>query len=379
MPERLLMRREDLPWPLQSSYPLFAIRELAKQIASSGMLAEPGQSVVIPGGLSPETGQVIRTTHEYTGRVYPVGGEHGLAAGDLLVPRNPQQPPLLLSTDHTGLAFAGTFHALRPEDAATGALLWAVLSSGRGQDARRRAAAGTVVAQLSRSGLLEMLVPLPPVTALKRFGPLLRRAQQVPTRTGDVDRSWWRTARLPAGDRWDLYITVAEPQRLLDVRLGELCTEIRVGRDIRQQSQPAPRPGWLPVYTSKSVRLGRVAGLWVEPEAKLVIAESDDVLVPAVGLSASSTVAPYRGAVDRDVLRCRLREPAIAGHLVRYLNSDAGQALRRAMTAGTIPRLTVTSARRLPIDVQVTRHDMPAAAAGDQPLLAEQLDGLIWL
>jgi len=378
MPEQLLMRREVPPWPPLASHQLIAVRELATPIATSGVLAEPGQAVATPDGVSPETGQVFRTTHEYVGRIYLTGREHGLTAGDLLVPRHPQQQPLLLGTGHAGLSFAGTFHALRPKDAATGALLWAVLSSGAGQEARQRAAAGTVLPQLNRSGLLEMLIPLPPVTTLERFRPLLRHAQQVPTRTGDVDRSWWRTARLPPGDRWDLYITVAEPQRLSDLRLGELCDEIRLGRDLRQLAQPAPRPGWLPVYTSQSVRMGRVADLWVGPDAKLVIAEASDVLIPAVGLSASSMVAPYPGAVDRDVLRCRLLEPAIAGVLVRYLNSDAGQALRRVMTTGTIPRLTAAAARKLQIDAQVLRSDAPAAAAAAQPSLAEQLDGLIW-
>jgi hypothetical protein len=378
MPERLLARSEDPPWPPHASHQLVAIRELATSIASSGMLAESGQSVVTPGGVSLETGQVIRTTREYSGRVYLVGEERGLAVGDLLVPGSPRHPPLLLGTGHIGLAFAATFHALRPMDSATGALLWAVLSSGPGQEARHRAATGTTVAQLSRSALLGMLVPLPPVTVLQRVRPLLGRAQRVSTGAGDVERSWWRTVRLPAAGRWDLYIAVAEPERLRGVRLGELCAEIRVGRDLGQRPVAAPRPGWLPVYTSRSVRLGRISDLWIGPDAQFVIAEPGDVLVPAVGLAAPSTVAAHRGAVDRDVLVCRLLDPTIARDLVRYLNSDAGQALRGATAAGIIPRLTAATARELPIDVQVLRRDARAPAAR-QPSLAEQLDGLIWL
>ncbi len=173
---------------------------------------------------------------------------------------------------------------------------------------------------------------MPPLETLRvmteRVQPLLERAQRVSTRAGEIDRSWWRTDRLPRDGRWDFYVTLPNPQQLLTgTQLGELCQDVTIGRDVRDVALPITRKGWVPVFTSRSVRHDRADELWVPPQQqRFIYAEPGDVLIPAVGLSARSHVCRQLGAVDRDVIRCRLRRPEFAEAVVHFLNADAGQS-----------------------------------------------------
>lgn len=85
-----------------------------------------------------------------------------------------------------------------------------------------------------------------------------------------------------------------------------------------------------------------------------------------------------RAAVDRDVIRCRVREPTVSGPLVHYMNSDRGQALRQILTAGVIPRLTLKAARKFPIPEDIARGETTSVRMIDLVPLSERLDDLLW-
>jgi hypothetical protein len=387
-PARLVAPVGETRWPTDR-WPLVPIGDLVTAVVAPTALAEPAQPVVTPVGISREGGHVASTRHDYAGRIYHSGRElEALAVGDLLVSPNPAQPALLIGPDHNALAFAGTFHALRPIDPQVGVWLWAVLSSTTGSNARYSEAAGGIRPTLTRGRLLELVVPMPSRETLRvvteRVQPLLGRAQKVSTRAGEIDRSWWRTDRLPRDGRWDFYVTLPDPQQLLTgTPLEELCQDVTMGRDVHNVALPIARKGWVPVYTSRSVRHDRADELWVPPERRFIYAEPGDVLIPAVGLSARSHVCRQLGAADRDVIRCRLRRPEFAGAVVHFLNADAGQSLRRVLVAGSIPRLTVKTVRLLSIPNEVLLEGEQIRSAEDEAakghgLLAEQLDRVLW-
>ena len=148
------------------------------------------------------------------------------------------------------------------------------------------------------------------------------------------------------------------------------------GRAVNKAAVSAAVPGWLPVYTSGSIRAGGHSDLWVSPSAGIRIAEAGDILIPAIGRTAFSITADRRAAVNSDILQCHPREPSIAEPLVRYLNSDRGQAIRRTLVASVIPRLTLQSAQAFPVPMDLVRNN-PALGSQSRPL-GEELDDLLW-
>jgi hypothetical protein len=387
-PARLVAPVRETWWPT-NRWPLAPIGELVSTVVAATALAEPDQPVVTPAGISRDDGHVASTKHDYSGRVYHSGtATDALAIGDLLVSPYPAQPALLIGPDHDALAFAGTFHALRPIDSQVGIWLWAVLSSSTGSNARYSEAVGGIRPLLSRGRLLELVVPMPPLETLhvvtQRVQPLLGPSQRVSTRAGEIDRSWWRTDRLPRNSRWDFYVTLPDPQQLFTgTPLGELCHDVKMGRDVHDVALPIVREGWVPVFTSRSVRHDRADQLWVAPGQQLIYAEPGDVLIPAVGLSARSHACRQLGVVDRDVIRCRLHRPEFAASVVHFLNADAGQSLRRMLVAGIIPRLTVKTVGLLSIPDEALLEGKQVGSAEDETakgrgLLADQLDRVLW-
>jgi hypothetical protein len=374
--------RRRLTWP-NSTWQQTELDDLIATVIPVSGLAGDEQPIVTPGGLSRDTGQVVRTNNRYVGRIYEMRRDNGLQVGDLLVPRYSFPPALVVGQAHTGLGFAGTFHAVRCSDPRVAVWLWAVLSSGVGQRIRSKVSTGGNTSVLSRGRLLELHVPLPPEEDLRArlvmLDPLLERSQLVDMRCDEVQGSWWRIADLRGAERWDIFITLAEPDLLgSGIPLVELCEDIALGKAVQRRVLPTARPGWLQVYTARSVRAGRIDDLWLDPAARATIAEPGDVLIPSVGAKGLSVLSAQYAAVDRDVIRCRLHHPSISELLVHYLNSDRGQSLRRILTSGVIPRLTLQAARRLPIPEDIARGEPNQVSAVEFRPLSVQLDDLLW-
>ena len=223
--------------------------------------------------------------------------DNGLQIGDVLIPRYASSPALVVGQAHTGLGFAGTFHAVRCYDPSIAHWLWAVLSSGAGQQVRSKVSTGASTPVLSRGRLLELPVPLPPEeesrARLEMLYPLLERSQMVDMRRDEVQGSWWRTADLQGADRWDIFITLAEPDLLRSgIPLAELSEDMALGKAVHDHVVPTARPEWLRVYTSRSVRGGHIDDWWLDPSVRATIAEPADVLIPSVGAEGLSLDPP---------------------------------------------------------------------------------------
>jgi hypothetical protein len=198
-------------------------------------------------------------------------------------------------------------------------------------------------------------------------------------RRNEVRGSWWRIADLRGAGRWDIFITLAEPDLLRSgIPLAELCEDMALGKAVHGHVVPTARPKWLRVYTSRSVRAGQIDDLWLDPATHATITQPGDLLIPSVGTKGLCALSAQYAAVDRDVIRCRLRDPTISMPLVRYLNSDQGQSLRRMLTGGVIPRLTLRAAHELPIPEDIARGETHLAPAAEFRPLSEQLDDLLW-
>jgi hypothetical protein len=157
----------DVPtWP-NSTWQQTDLDDLVATVISVSGLAGDEQPIVTPGGLSRDTGQVVRTNSRYVGRIYEMRGDNGLQVGDLLIPRYSSSPALVVGQAHTGLGFAGTFHAVRCSDPRVAVWLWAVLSSSIGQRIRSKVSTGANTPVLSRGRLLELRVPMPPEEELQ--------------------------------------------------------------------------------------------------------------------------------------------------------------------------------------------------------------------
>ena len=377
-----LLSADEVTWP-NNTWHQAELADLVTAVIPVSGLVDDGQPIVIPGGLSRETGQVVRTNSQYVGRIYEMrGNADGLQVGDLLVPRYSSSPALLLGEAHTGLGFAGSFHALRCSDYQVATWLWAALSSGFGQRARSEASTDANTPVLTRGRLLELRIPWPPAEERQEkveiLHPLVERSQSIDMRRDEVRGSWWRTANLEGAERWDVFIILAEPDLLLGVPLAELCEDMGLGKAVRGHVLPTARPNWLRVYTARSVRAGHIDDLWLDPSAQALVAEPGDLLIPSVGATAVSTLCAERAAVDRDVIRCRVRVPRVSGPLVHYMNSDRGQALRRILTAGVIPRLTLKAAREFPILEDIARGETDSVRMIDLVPLSERLDDVLW-
>jgi hypothetical protein len=377
-----LLSADHLTWP-NSSWQQAELNDLIATVIPVSGLADDAQPIVTPGGLSRDTGQVVRTNNRYVGRIYEMRRGNGLQVGDLLIPRYFLSPALVVAQAHTGLGFAGTFHAVRCSDPRIAAWLWAVLSSGVGQRIRSEMSTGANTPVLSRGRLLELHVPLPPEEDLRvrlvALDPLLEHSQVVDMRTDEVQGSWWRIADLRGAERWDIFITLAEPDLLRSgIPLAELCEDVALGKAVHGHVLPSARPGWQRVYTARSVRTGRIDDLWLDPAKRTTVAEPGDVLIPSVGAKGLSALAAQHAAVDRDVIRCRLHDSGISERLVHYLNSDRGQSLRRILTSGLIPRLTLQEARKFPVPEDIARDEANHPSAVEFRPLSEQLDDLLW-
>jgi hypothetical protein len=382
VPNRLLSS-DELTW-LNSAWPQIQLGELVAAAIPASGLADDGQPVVTPGGLSRNTGQVVRTNSHYAGRIYEMQDDtDSLMPDDLLVPRYYNSPALVVAEAHNGLAFAGSFHALRCVDHHLTVWLWAVLSSGIGQRARADASTAAKVPLLTRGRLLELPVPVPPEQEMRErletLHPLFEGSQLVDMRRHEVHGSWWRIADLHGADRWDVFVVLAEPDLLRSgVPLAELCEEMVVGKAVRDHVLPAPQPDWPRVYTSRSVRAGHIDDLWLDPSVPAVVAEPGDLLIPYVGATGLSTLSTQRAAVDRNIILCRLRDQRISETLVNYLNSDRGQSVRRVLVHGQPPSLTLKIARQFPIPMDIAFGEGATSDdVGFLPLSA-RLDDLLW-
>ncbi|MGY1679884.1 hypothetical protein [Geodermatophilus sp. SYSU D01176] len=337
-------------------------------------LAVEDEPLIRPGDVNLRTGAVASGRRASASR--PVlrvqAAGRGARPGDVLVPLAGDRPCVLLSAEHSGLAFAN-FAAMRPMPGVPAAWLWAVLSSQRGLQLRQGHSAGTVP-RPTLMGLAAMPVPMPPpvnADVYRRLEPFLAVATEV----GEpVVRSWWRVTGLPATGDWRLELTTPNPRPLEDGTPLEAYADVVTGRNPRD-TYPVPRPGTRPVLNGKSVD-GTGVTRFADPSTGIE-AQPGDVAVVEVGVRGRVAVVRESAIAGSGVLLLRPRAPEYGDPLARYLGSETGQALRSALVTGMIPRLTRAALEELPVPAEA--FTAPARfQPADRRLLAEKLEQVLW-
>lgn len=372
-PVSLLAPRPEAIWPEGTSF--VEIEALASLVGR----AEPAPDqlpVVTPADIDRVTGRVLRTRRGYTGVIRRLGNESGdLNIGDVLVPASGVGPAVLLASAHEGLAFSGSFHALRPNAPWADIWLWACLSARSGAQVREAAVmgAGTSLPRLTAATLLGMRVPTPSDSQI-----LLGSLSQLAAAAAVVDRansanSWWRISDLPVDGRWHPYALMRDPELLERGLPLSALADVQMGRR-PHQSHDAPRPGLLPVRQGKSID-GRGVSAWADPGSAPEISRGD-VLVVEIGLRGRAVVAEAPALAGPGVIRIRPFDLKLSEGMAAYFSSEAAQAVRQQLAAAAvIPRLSAAVIRRFPIDLNPT----PLQESSESQLsLADRLEQMLW-
>jgi hypothetical protein len=338
-----------LEWPGHESR-TSPLREIATALLADGWV-EGDLPVITPGSLDPVGWGVRRRSRKYRGAAFQVReSERGLRPGDVLVPTTPELPLLLVRPDHLGSLVSSAFLALRPgTDLAL--WIWGVLSSASGRAFRAHLATGTVSRATTKSAMLDLEIPIPPLIKLNAIDERLRVIERSTHREEEeASGTWWRTADLSRGD-WSVAFATPDPKALdIGIPLGDLCREIVRGRHVPlEEYRDSPGDELLPV-TDIAVLGGKPVRRWVAAEQRPTIAEPGDVFVAAVGARPHAVLATATTAVDRNLFVLRLRDRATGPAIARYLNGQTGYGLRQMLLTGAvIPGIRKDNLARLPV------------------------------
>jgi len=367
---------EALRWHGRNLHTL-PLRDLSRSLLPD-VWVEHDVPVITPGSLDPVGGGIRKRSRKYRGAAFQVGSqERGLRAGDVLVPTNPELPLLLLRSEHVGSLVSSAFLALRPRDGLA-LWIWSVLTSRTGREFRSHLAVGSVGRSTTKSALLELEVPVPP---LAEAGATDQRLLEIERSTHreeeEASGTWWRTADLTSGD-WSIALATPNPDALdMGIPLGDLCGEISRGRAVpREEYREAPEPGYIAV-TDIAVLGGKPVRRWVPLEPRPpVIAYPGDVFVAAVGARPHAVVATEERAVDRNLFVLRLRDRELGPAIAHYLNGQTGYGLRQVLLTGDfIPGMRKDNLARLPVPAEALDYTGTA-----EPLvpLDVQLEHVLW-
>lgn len=367
---------ESFTWPTTKAT-IVALRDVVTVVPTDSW-ADAGPPVITPTGLDSIGGGIRRRSRKYRGPVFQVrAAGPGLSFGDLLLPRNPNSPVLLIGSDLLGALVSSQFLALRA-DPDSALWIWGVLNSRSGRRFRQHFATGVTSTSVTRGRLLDIEIPWPSARQIaRRRAPLEEIERQTHRPEEEAAGTWWRTEDLRVVD-WNL--ALATPDREIfnsGIPLGELCREIVRGRHTpRGAIKDEPAVGLLPVTDIAAIQ-GKPIRRWVSPtEPTQTVATPGDVFVAAVGARPHAALASDRTAVDHNLFLLRLRDRAQASGLVQFLNGETGYGLRRIFLTGvTVPSLGKQALARLPVPEEALQGSTEPAV----PIhLADQLERVLW-
>ena len=353
--------------------PLVRLGELAEFVAPQSNV-HPGEAVVTPMGISPQTGAAQPSERSPSGAVFRVGSD--LQLGDVLVPLIGEGPCVLVVVAHSGLAFSRQFVALRPQDRSNAVVLWATLSSSSGVKARLQLDAGGAVRRFSPRALVDLLVPDP-----RQFQADVDKLLPNPP----VDEvaaaavvSRWRTISLQPLSSWDparLFDPLADERGVPIAELGHVWG----GRLDARQFREEPFPGSTPALRPRDVGRLSTPRSWALAESRDIV-KPESLMVGALSLGVASSKQAV--AVARDVLvvdvqgRAGLTAEDVRDRLVTYLRSAAGQRrLASYKTGAAISRLSKKSF----VDLRVPApEDLPNTKPSAAELLQTRLENSLW-
>ena len=338
-----------------ASWPLLQLGELVMRHGDAGV-ANHRIPLISPRDIDPDTGTQV--PRECAGLQPVMELDRQLAVGDILLPRSPTTPAVLVTEAHRGFAFSTAFIALRVNTAEVDPrYVWMLLSSSRGMRARK---------ELSNQysdweALRRLRVALPPLA--------VQRAQSVsvPVVRWVVAGSRWHLANLRHSKEWGPgRVDARDAMRLRD--LAQISTGAVDDADIFS----VPGNSRVSVLTDMDATEEPPRG-WANVSPDNVSFGSDIAVSPLFPFT--SRRVPTGWAVSRRFLVVRANvsvglqaQPSVDG-LVTWFNSIAGRQALAALASGTVlPRLNVSALSRVPVP-----ESTAAVAPFEQPL-AERLE-----
>lgn len=361
-------------WPTRA--PVVPLQTLVSTVPA-GSVANVGSPVITPASLVARTGAIRRRSTKYQGKAFTVG-MRGLRHGDIMVPPSASGPAILVDDRLEGALLSSRFTALRPLDPALSRWIWAVLNTRAGQTHRALLATGTAAPSVKARDLLDMGVPVPSLSEVRRLDRVLASIEAHTHREEEPSEStWWVRADLRSRDDWGLMLATPLPELLADGEpLGSFVEEMKLARSTRDVEVSTELPGMLPVVDVGVLR-GRPTRRWVAPESPAItLVRPGDLLVASVGDFSYATVAQRPAVAGSGLFVLRLRDQSRGPALVHYLNGREGRARRRMFLQGvTILSLRKTDLERFPIPagaLEFDGHTEPDTG------LADQLEHVLW-
>ena len=314
-----------------NAWPLCRLGELCSRQRVSAV-ADNQVPLVRPADVDRSSG--AQMPHEYADLqpVMMLGRE--LAHGDILVPRNPAIPAILVGPSHAQCAFSTAFIAIRAQhERMRGEYLWMLLCSTRGMKAR----AALSEHHFEFESLERLEVAVPPLEKQRT------RSIHAPGVHWVSAESSWQVGDLSQVRSWTFGTSLVDGETIM---LGDLV-DVKNGSVDDNELFAVTAKGRVPVLTSvPSIQEG--PEFWGYAREDQVSDGAWIAISPQYPFS--SAIVPRGWAVARPVLVLRA-PPSRAGELTSeqlatWLGSFAGRTALRGVAAGTVlPRLTVPALR----------------------------------
>ena len=369
-PSELLLR--SFEWPTE--WPLERLSEITQRLTPR-VLVNAGTPVITPDSIDKLYGGVRNRTLRYQGSAFQVGRDpEDLRPGDLILPKRPKVPPILIGDSLVGAIISDDFYAFRPTEWAFGAVLWAVFASKSGMNWWQGLTFGH--SRVPVTALDDARLPCPPYETQDR---VQTRLVGILTRLENMEveapATWWSTADLRQLG-WQLALATPSPEEFTTGNPTSHYATVVAGKPVdRELLHDSNKPGLLAVVTG-GVLAGVTQPRWTERAPRFEIAQPGDVLVAAIGERPHARVVENATVIDSSVYLLRPTRTEHALKIASYLNSREGQARRQIMLSGAvIPRISLRQLRDLPIP---ERHI--EAETMNVPLvpLADELENELW-
>lgn len=363
---------EAFKWP--SNWPTVTLSEVAVQI-SPNVFVEQGASVITPSGVDSQYGGVRKRTAKYQGAGFQVGtGPRDLHVGDLLIPKNPNIPPVLIDVSQAGSLVSDGFLAVRFLDQVSAAFAWAAFASKAGQEFRATLSAGQTLSSFQK--IADAQIPVPSLADQERVSTAISRIiDRLRNVESEAVTTWWTTANLQEIG-WSLALATPNPQQVLSGNPLSSYAEVARGQRVdRSTIERDRKPALLPI-TNGGVLSGGSRPKWAQASPQAVIASPGDILVASVGDRANARLVEAETIVEQSVYRLRVKSPKRAQKITAFLNSQQGYAERQFLLQGmTIPRVSASDLLQMSLP-----ENLFDTAELDGPLmpLHLELEELLW-
>lgn len=358
-----------------SDLPRVPLKDVALRL-SPQTYVEAGVPTITPGGIDRQYGGIKRRSTRYQGGGYMVGGEsQNLHPGDVLIPKVPGIPGIVVTKRLLGAVFSADFLAYRTVDDSRSIWLWGVLSSTTGHKLRRFLGSdgtGNLVTLLDDAAL-----PWPPSDLQPALQESLQslRAQVDEFEEDEAVSTWWSTADLRS-EEWLLALASPNPDILNDGEPLSSYAAIIPARPVKNHLvQLTEEAGLLPVVNGR-VLAGEVRPRWAARVPDVTVARPGDVLVAAQGIRANARVCERESIMGIGTYIVRPNDLEMAQRIAAYLNSQRGYAHRQMLLSGNLlGRLNASDLARMPLPEDVLSQE---SLRGFLLPIAEQLEVTLW-